>query len=540
MGFYIRKSKSFGPFRLNLSKSGLGVSAGIKGVRISTGPRGTFLHAGQNGLYYRKKIGNSSTNSKNKAINQAKIPHTAAEYRKQYSQEKKASNKQKGDWLYIVGIIMVICAFYQMFANGIITFLVSIQIIIMASLALISYGIGNSNLNKSLINFGQGQFIITLITILCASLVSNEVSPLNKTRIIAVFTIILLLAIIIMLIIVYKNSIKNYINKQSDLIAQKIQLINVLPSIILLLAYIMFVFTVYGTIIESRLLKQVCFILFTITIILYFLVLISSVKIDYELTNEEKKKWNSFVDNLELLLDCDKVFALYSSENNYDSVYDHPTRIEVLVENKKSFVKTSIDFRTIQFVANGKKISFLPDRIVVSDYMYTESFYYADLVMLDGQDTTTLDKNKIGNDVYLSSIDYLYENKDGTRDRRRKYNPTIAFYEMPYFILSDDNFWLKIAISRKEVSQLVIAGVKDYLKYSKECKNNLVLKESLSIINNNSEEEKIKSNKDYEYVEEDKLTNESLYNSSSIGNGINKKQKNDLLDDVFSNTNFKV
>ncbi len=45
-----------GPIRLNLSKSGMGVSTGIKGLRVSSGPRGTYLNAGRQGLYYRKKL----------------------------------------------------------------------------------------------------------------------------------------------------------------------------------------------------------------------------------------------------------------------------------------------------------------------------------------------------------------------------------------------------------------------------------------------------------------------------------------------------
>ncbi|GGB64220.1 hypothetical protein GCM10011505_50870 [Tistrella bauzanensis] len=57
MPFYLRKSISIGPFRLNLSKSGLGVSAGVKGLRIGTGPRGHYIHAGMNGVYYRKTLG---------------------------------------------------------------------------------------------------------------------------------------------------------------------------------------------------------------------------------------------------------------------------------------------------------------------------------------------------------------------------------------------------------------------------------------------------------------------------------------------------
>lgn len=57
MPFYIRKSVNVGPFRFNLSKSGIGVSAGIKGLRIGTGPRGHYIHAGRGGLYYRSSIG---------------------------------------------------------------------------------------------------------------------------------------------------------------------------------------------------------------------------------------------------------------------------------------------------------------------------------------------------------------------------------------------------------------------------------------------------------------------------------------------------
>jgi hypothetical protein len=53
MPFYIRKSISAGPFRFNLSKSGLGISTGIRGFRVGSGPRGNYIHMGRNGLYYR-------------------------------------------------------------------------------------------------------------------------------------------------------------------------------------------------------------------------------------------------------------------------------------------------------------------------------------------------------------------------------------------------------------------------------------------------------------------------------------------------------
>ncbi|HZH50278.1 MAG TPA: DUF4236 domain-containing protein [Microvirga sp.] len=57
MPFYIRKSISAGPFRFNLSKSGVGLSVGIKGLRVGVGPRGHYIHAGRGGLYYRASLG---------------------------------------------------------------------------------------------------------------------------------------------------------------------------------------------------------------------------------------------------------------------------------------------------------------------------------------------------------------------------------------------------------------------------------------------------------------------------------------------------
>lgn len=52
MGFYLRKSVSVGPFRVNFSSSGVGVSAGMKGFRVGTGPRGNYISVGTGALRY--------------------------------------------------------------------------------------------------------------------------------------------------------------------------------------------------------------------------------------------------------------------------------------------------------------------------------------------------------------------------------------------------------------------------------------------------------------------------------------------------------
>lgn len=54
MGFYLRKSVSVGPFRFNLSGSGVGISAGVRGLRVGTGPRGNYVRIGRGGIYYQQ------------------------------------------------------------------------------------------------------------------------------------------------------------------------------------------------------------------------------------------------------------------------------------------------------------------------------------------------------------------------------------------------------------------------------------------------------------------------------------------------------
>jgi hypothetical protein len=54
MSFYLRKSIKAGPFRVNLSGSGIGVSTGIPGLRVGAGPRGTYVRMGRGGVRYQQ------------------------------------------------------------------------------------------------------------------------------------------------------------------------------------------------------------------------------------------------------------------------------------------------------------------------------------------------------------------------------------------------------------------------------------------------------------------------------------------------------
>ncbi len=54
MGWTFRKSIRFGLLRLNLSKSGIGVSAGVKGIRAGIDAKGrSYVAAGRGALSFR-------------------------------------------------------------------------------------------------------------------------------------------------------------------------------------------------------------------------------------------------------------------------------------------------------------------------------------------------------------------------------------------------------------------------------------------------------------------------------------------------------
>lgn len=65
MGFMLRKSIKLGKHtKLNISKSGLGISTGVKGARVGINAKGkAYVSGGKDGIYYRKQL---SSNKENK------------------------------------------------------------------------------------------------------------------------------------------------------------------------------------------------------------------------------------------------------------------------------------------------------------------------------------------------------------------------------------------------------------------------------------------------------------------------------------------
>lgn len=73
MGFFIRKAFKAGPVRFNLSKGGVGVSAGVTGARIGLNRRGAYVYGGRHGLYYREQVANFGGNKTSRSTSGKKV-----------------------------------------------------------------------------------------------------------------------------------------------------------------------------------------------------------------------------------------------------------------------------------------------------------------------------------------------------------------------------------------------------------------------------------------------------------------------------------
>ena len=91
MGFGLRKSISLGGgMRLNISKGGIGMSGGIKGLRVGVNSRGAYMAGGSHGLYYRESLGSSNSSSSQVTENKSTYNPYAEEDNKYSTFQAKA------------------------------------------------------------------------------------------------------------------------------------------------------------------------------------------------------------------------------------------------------------------------------------------------------------------------------------------------------------------------------------------------------------------------------------------------------------------
>lgn len=61
MSFYLQKTVTAGPFRASLSRSGIGMSTGVPGLRIGTEPRCGYICVGAHGARYWQTLPHPAT-----------------------------------------------------------------------------------------------------------------------------------------------------------------------------------------------------------------------------------------------------------------------------------------------------------------------------------------------------------------------------------------------------------------------------------------------------------------------------------------------
>lgn len=122
MGFFLRKQIKFGKFALNLSKSGLGASFGLKGLRLSFGSKGVQLNAGRNGLYFRKSLNGKriKNQEKNEEIIYKENIEEACQEEKQETEAKlitKSPEQENFEFILSLFTACFLIAFIGLFFN---------------------------------------------------------------------------------------------------------------------------------------------------------------------------------------------------------------------------------------------------------------------------------------------------------------------------------------------------------------------------------------------------------------------------------------
>ena len=106
MGLSFRKSIKAGPIKMNISRSGIGLSTGTKGAHVGISSRGgAYVSGGANGVYFRKKLGgkeNTNATSGNE-INEESVPLT----------EKQTAAGNIVATLFFAGITSILGFYYK-------------------------------------------------------------------------------------------------------------------------------------------------------------------------------------------------------------------------------------------------------------------------------------------------------------------------------------------------------------------------------------------------------------------------------------------
>ncbi|MBD5533764.1 MAG: DUF4236 domain-containing protein [Lachnospiraceae bacterium] len=306
MGLNFRKSSSVGPFRLNFSKSGIGVSTGVKGARVSMGPRGTYISIGRNGVYYRKKIGSSSSKKSGSSRNNRTV----------------------------------------------------------APQSTYTYQITDITTDAIRIPISSGQMTESGLEIIKNI---KRAEALTWLWWVALFVLFY------------------YISSWSILVM----------GIVWLVFYNFFIAT-----------------------------------IDYDIDDETKEKWNSVIDNLNVLKTSKKLWVIETSRFNSNikinagatrSIQRGVAKVRIIKPNHYTGVKVKTGERSFLISSNKCKILFLPSEVLIKKGSKIVAYAYGDISIICST-TNFIEDGFISRDAEIIRYTWQYVNKNGTADKRYKNN----------------------------------------------------------------------------------------------------------------------
>lgn len=183
---------------------------------------------------------------------------------------------------------------------------------------------------------------------------------------------------------------------------------------------------------------------------------------DEDLTEEQKQCFENFCDEFDTLTTSDKIWFVTGS--NSTGVFREEAKFELGVFD---YIYSEFDVPVINIPKTTVKFYFYPQFILRAESTTKFSVYSWEKVELQATTQYFVEKDNIYGmgDADLIKRSFLYENMDGSPDRRRSYNPmTITFdyakYVFPLF--SSMTFYISNKDKAKRASEA-------YIKYQSSC-----------------------------------------------------------------------
>lgn len=152
---------------------------------------------------------------------------------------------------------------------------------------------------------------------------------------------------------------------------------------------------------------------------------------DEGLTEEQKRVFKTFCEDFEVLSTSDKIWFVTGS--NSTGVFREETSFDVGVFD---YIYSEFDIPIINIPKSSVKFYFYPLFIIRAESTIKFDVYTWDKVELLSTTQNFIEKDNIYGmgDAHMVKSGYLYENMDGSPDRRRTYNPRYITFDYAKYI----------------------------------------------------------------------------------------------------------